>query len=103
MVLFQQQTKEEDEYKEEKDEFNVEKKTSIQQQTKEEDEFKEDKNEFKEEKQINMSVEEFTLNLPHELSEKILQFLSPWDLCQFSRVCIQYRQVANTDRLWYVQ
>ncbi|KAL8580765.1 hypothetical protein ACOMHN_018437 [Nucella lapillus] len=47
-----------------------------------------------------LTVKEFTLSLPHELSEKILQFLSPWDLCQFSRVCIQYREVANTDRLW---
>ncbi|XP_076464176.1 uncharacterized protein LOC143296232 [Babylonia areolata] len=47
-----------------------------------------------------MDFEEFTLHLPHELSEKILQYLSPWDLCQFSRVCIQYRDVANSDRLW---
>ncbi|KAK7487027.1 hypothetical protein BaRGS_00021697, partial [Batillaria attramentaria] len=48
-------------------------------------------------------AEEFTLCLPHELSEKILQFLAPWDLCQFSMCCVHYREVANSDRLWLHQ
>lgn len=47
------------------------------------------------------TAENLTLFLPFELSEKVLQYLSPWDLCQFSGVCLQYREVANSDRLWY--
>ncbi|XP_070181266.1 F-box/WD repeat-containing protein 7-like [Littorina saxatilis] len=47
-----------------------------------------------------VTAEEFTLVLPPELSEKILQYLSPWDLCQFQQVCMQYREVGNTDKLW---
>lgn len=49
---------------------------------------------------MNGESGEFTLSLPHELSEKILQFLTPGDLCKFSLCCIQYRETANSDRLW---
>ncbi|PVD25592.1 hypothetical protein C0Q70_13250 [Pomacea canaliculata] len=41
-----------------------------------------------------------TLVLPHELSEKILEFLSPSDLSRFSMCCIEYRELANSNHLW---
>lgn len=43
-----------------------------------------------------------TLVLPHELSEKILEFLSPSDLSRFSMCCIEYRELANSNHLWFV-
>lgn len=47
------------------------------------------------------SGQEFSLALPHELSEKILQYLPPQDLSRFSMCCRHYWELSNSDHLWY--
>ncbi|XP_064601949.1 F-box/WD repeat-containing protein 7-like [Liolophura sinensis] len=43
---------------------------------------------------------DFVHYLPHELTLKILFYLTPSELSKFSACCFAWREIANTDSLW---